>query len=77
MVREGDSAFAWRVKNDKLQKVALTLGARDARTGAFAVSRWTRRRRHGAALPGLDVEGRPVREDLQSTVNAARVVAEK
>jgi membrane fusion protein (multidrug efflux system) len=37
IVREGDSAFAWRVKGDKLQKVALTLGDRDARTGAFAL----------------------------------------
>jgi membrane fusion protein (multidrug efflux system) len=37
IVREGDSAFAWRVKGEKLQKVALTLGDRDARSGAFAL----------------------------------------
>lgn len=37
LVREGDNAFAWRVQGDKLQKVALTLGERDARTGAFAL----------------------------------------
>ena len=37
IVREGDNAFAWRVSGDKLQKVALTLGDRDARTGAFAL----------------------------------------
>jgi RND family efflux transporter MFP subunit len=37
IVREGDSAFAWRVKGAKLSKVALTLGERDARTGAYAV----------------------------------------
>jgi membrane fusion protein (multidrug efflux system) len=37
IVREGDSAFAWRVKDEKLQKVALTLGDRDARTGAFVL----------------------------------------
>jgi len=37
VVREGDSAFAWRVKDGKLQKVALTLGNRDARTGSFAL----------------------------------------
>ena len=35
IVREGDNAFAWRVKAGKLQKVALTLGERDARSGAF------------------------------------------
>jgi membrane fusion protein, multidrug efflux system len=37
VVREGDSAFAWRVKEGKLQKVALTLGDRDPRTGAYAI----------------------------------------
>lgn len=37
IVNEGDNAFAWRVKDAKLQKVALTLGDRDARTGAFAL----------------------------------------
>jgi len=37
LVREGDQAFAWRVNAGKLQKVALTLGERDARSGAFAL----------------------------------------
>jgi RND family efflux transporter MFP subunit len=37
IVREGDNAFAWRVNGAKLQKVALTLGERDARSGAFAL----------------------------------------
>jgi RND family efflux transporter MFP subunit len=37
IVREGDNAFAWRVDGEKLSKVALTLGDRDARTGAFAL----------------------------------------
>jgi membrane fusion protein, multidrug efflux system len=37
IVREGDSAYAWRVSGAKLSKVAVTLGERDARTGAFAV----------------------------------------
>jgi membrane fusion protein, multidrug efflux system len=37
VVREGDSAFAWRVNDGKLQKVALTLGERDARSGAYAL----------------------------------------
>jgi RND family efflux transporter MFP subunit len=38
IVREGDNAYAWRVKGGKLQKVKLDLGARDQRTGNFVVS---------------------------------------
>ena len=37
IVREGDKAFAWRVNSGKLQKVALTLGDRDPRNGAYAL----------------------------------------
>jgi RND family efflux transporter MFP subunit len=37
IVTEGDSSYAWRVKDAKLSKVAVTLGERDARTGAFAL----------------------------------------
>jgi membrane fusion protein (multidrug efflux system) len=37
VVREGDSAYAWLVKDGKLHKAPLTLGERDARTGAIAL----------------------------------------
>jgi RND family efflux transporter MFP subunit len=37
VVREGDNAFAWKLNGDKLQKVALKLGERDARSGAYAL----------------------------------------
>lgn len=37
IVSEGDNSYAWRVKDAKLSKVALVLGERDARTGAFAL----------------------------------------
>ncbi len=37
VVREGDSAFAWKVSGDKLQKVAVNLGERDARSGAWSL----------------------------------------
>jgi membrane fusion protein (multidrug efflux system) len=37
LVREGDKAYAWKVAGGKLNKVALTLGERDSRTGAFAL----------------------------------------
>ena len=37
VVRDGEKAFAWRIKSGALQKVALTLGDRDARRGDFVV----------------------------------------
>ena len=37
LVREGDKASAWVVKDGKLAKVALQLGERDPRTGDWAV----------------------------------------
>jgi RND family efflux transporter MFP subunit len=38
IVREGDNAYAWRFKDGKVQKVKLSLGERDLRTGNFRVS---------------------------------------
>jgi len=37
IVRDGDKAYAWRVKANVLQKVALTLGDRDPRSGDYVV----------------------------------------
>src|SRR6185295_8331091 len=37
IVRDGDKASAWRVKDSKLQKATLTLGDRDPRTGEYPV----------------------------------------
>ena len=37
VAREGDKAFAWRIKDRTLQKVALTLGERDPRRGDWIV----------------------------------------
>jgi len=37
LVRDGDNASAWRVKDGKLQKVALAVGERDPRTGHFVL----------------------------------------
>jgi RND family efflux transporter MFP subunit len=37
LVRDGDKASAWRVKEGKLQKVALAVGERDPRTGHFVL----------------------------------------
>lgn len=37
LVREGDHAFAWRLKDRALQKVSLDVGERDARSGEFVL----------------------------------------
>jgi multidrug efflux pump subunit AcrA (membrane-fusion protein) len=37
LVREGDQAFAWRLKDRTLEKVSLSVGERDARTGQFVL----------------------------------------
>lgn len=37
LVRAGDAAHVWRVQGQTLAKVAVKLGARDARTGAYPV----------------------------------------
>ena len=37
LVKAGDKAYAWRLKDNMLNKAALEIGARDARTGAYEV----------------------------------------
>ncbi len=37
LVREGDKAWAWRVNGNALQKVALSVGERDPRSGDYVV----------------------------------------
>ncbi|WP_230405255.1 efflux RND transporter periplasmic adaptor subunit [Undibacterium rugosum] len=37
VVRDGDKAYVWRMKDSKLSKVAIQLGERDQRRGDFAV----------------------------------------
>lgn len=37
ILHEGDQAYAWRLRDGSLQRVALDLGARDERTGRYAV----------------------------------------
>jgi membrane fusion protein (multidrug efflux system) len=37
LVREGDSAFAWRLKDRTVEKVSLNVGDKDARTGEFVL----------------------------------------
>lgn len=37
VVRDGEKAYVWRIKNGVLQKVALALGDRDSRSGDYVV----------------------------------------
>jgi RND family efflux transporter MFP subunit len=37
VVKDGDSAFAWRVNDSKLKKIPVKLADRDARTGDFVI----------------------------------------
>jgi RND family efflux transporter MFP subunit len=37
VVREGDAAFAWRIKDRVLQKVSLSVGDKDPRSGDFVL----------------------------------------
>ena len=37
LVRVGENAWAWRIADGKLQKVAVTLGDRDPRSGEYVV----------------------------------------
>lgn len=62
LVREGDSTFAWRVKNQVLQKVSLTVGERDPASGEVAL------------LSGLE-EGDRVLRYPTSTLRDGRPVA--
>lgn len=39
LVKAGDKAYTWRLKDNTLSKVELTLGQRDARTGNYEVQR--------------------------------------
>lgn len=38
LVRNGDSAFAWRIRGSLLQKVAISIGQRDPRHGDYPVA---------------------------------------
>jgi membrane fusion protein (multidrug efflux system) len=39
LVRNGDSTYTWRIKDNILRKADLTVGSRDARTGQWEVSK--------------------------------------
>jgi membrane fusion protein, multidrug efflux system len=75
VVREGDSSYAWVVKEGKLHKVALTLGDRDPRSGAFAIKSGLSEGDQVLRFPNVSLkENQAVSFDAG---NKAAVVAEK
>jgi RND family efflux transporter MFP subunit len=75
VVREGDNSYAWVVKEGKLRKVALTLGERDARTGAYAIKSGLAEGDQVLRFPNVSLkENQVVNFDAG---NKAAVVAEK
>jgi membrane fusion protein, multidrug efflux system len=76
IVREGDSAFAWRMKDGKLHKVKLELGERDQRTGNFSVVNGLAEGDHVLRYPSSTLKDGQVAK-IETTDKAARVVAGK
>jgi len=76
VVHEGDSAFAWRVKNGTVQKVKLDLGVRDARTGQYVVNAGLAAGDSVLRYPGSSLkDGQPAR--LAGSPENATVTAER
>jgi RND family efflux transporter MFP subunit len=77
IVRDGDKASAWRVKENKLQKAPITLGGRDPRTGEFAVKEGLAAGDQVIKYPtALLKDGQPV-QTATAAVKSTEVVAEK
>jgi RND family efflux transporter MFP subunit len=75
VVQEGDSAYAWRVNGGKLQKVALTLGDRDARSGAYSLKGGLNEGDQVLRFPNNTLKDG--QEVISGTGNKPAVVAEK
>lgn len=75
VMREGDKAYAWSIRDAKLHKAELTLGERDPRTGAYVVRSGIDEGEEVLRFPSATLkEGQPVTFD---TVNQTAVVVEK
>jgi RND family efflux transporter MFP subunit len=76
VVREGDNAYAWRVKDGIVQKLKLDLGVRDARSGRYAVSGGLAAGDSVLRYPGSTLrDGQPAR--LADGAQPATMTAEK
>lgn len=77
LVRDGDSVSVWRVNDKAIQKVSLTLGERDARSGDYVLksglSEGDRLLRHPSATLK---DGQAVKFDQSAGVDKPEVAAE-
>jgi membrane fusion protein (multidrug efflux system) len=61
VVQDGDQAFAWRVQDNKLQKVSVALGERDVRSGEWVIKTGLAEGDRVLRHPGATVQnGQPV-----------------
>ncbi len=75
VVREGDKAYAWAIREAKLQKAELTLGERDPRSGAYVVNAGINEGEDVLRFPSATLkEGQPVTFEQ---ANKTAVVVEK
>jgi RND family efflux transporter MFP subunit len=75
VVREGDKAYAWAIRDSKLHKAELTLGERDPRSGAYVVNAGISEGEDVLRFPGATLkEGQPVTFEK---ANKTAVVVEK
>ena len=65
LVQDRDQTFAWRLKDNVLQKVSLVLGKRDARSGEFVLR------------SGLEVGDRLLRYPTNTLIDGQKVVASR
>jgi membrane fusion protein, multidrug efflux system len=78
MIQAGDSRYAWRVKDNKLAKVDLAIGARDERTGMWQVTRGLAAGDRVLRAPGATVhDGQPVQLVTPKNVASANGAATK
>jgi RND family efflux transporter MFP subunit len=72
MVQAGDDRYAWRVKDNKLSKVSLAIGARDERTGQWQVTKGLAAGDTVLRAPGSTVhDGQPVQLTAAKNVASA------
>lgn len=76
MIQAGDSRYAWRVKDNKLSKVDLAIGALDERTGQWQVTRGLASGDRVLRAPGSTVQdGQPVQLVTPKNVASAGAAA--
>ena len=76
IVREGDQASAWRVTGEKLQKVNVSVGERDPRSGDFVVRSGLREGDQVLRYPSAALkDGQPVQASAKPSSSSATAEA--